>query len=194
MKGGTEPLPARRRVYLIRHGEAAASWGQAADPGLSEQGHDQARDSCTQLAARLEANAASLISSPLRRARETAAPLSEKLGTPLKIDERFREIPSPVALEHRQDWLRAFMRGSWSEQGAALHHWRDEVLGAFTALEDHSVVFTHFLVLNTILGWAETRDETLLYWPANASITVALEAEDGSWQFELGAQMRTRVN
>ncbi|MEL7043946.1 MAG: histidine phosphatase family protein, partial [Pseudomonadota bacterium] len=147
-----------------------------------------------QLAAQLDGNAATLISSPMRRARETAAPLTERLGAPLKVDERFREIPSPVALEHRQDWLRAFMRASWSEQGAALHHWRDEVLGAFAALEDHSVVFTHFLVLNTILGWAEDRDETLLFWPANASITMALEASDGSWQFELGVQMRSRVN
>ncbi|MEM1187943.1 MAG: histidine phosphatase family protein [Pseudomonadota bacterium] len=193
-EGGVAPPSAGRRVYLVRHGEAAASWAQAADPGLSAEGHEQAADACRALALRLENRPVALISSPLRRARETAAPLSERLGMPVKIDERFREIPSPVALEQRQDWLRAFMRRRWSMQAASLHEWRNRVLGAFATLEDQSVVFTHFLVLNTILGWAEHRDETLLYWPANASITVASEDTEGHWDFEPGEQMRSRVN
>jgi len=31
-------------IYLVRHGEAAASWGESSDPGLSELGWQQAED------------------------------------------------------------------------------------------------------------------------------------------------------
>ena len=30
------------KIFLIRHGEAAQSWDQSADPGLSELGKEQA--------------------------------------------------------------------------------------------------------------------------------------------------------
>ena len=36
-------MAAARTVYLVRHGEAAASWETAVDPGLSAAGQQQAR-------------------------------------------------------------------------------------------------------------------------------------------------------
>ena len=36
-------MAAQRTVYLVRHGEAAASWETAVDPGLSAAGQQQAR-------------------------------------------------------------------------------------------------------------------------------------------------------
>ena len=44
-------------IYLVRHGEAAASWAQATDPGLSEFGHEQARAAARLLRPRLAARA-----------------------------------------------------------------------------------------------------------------------------------------
>jgi hypothetical protein len=93
-----------------------------------------------------------------------------------------REIPSPVPLAERQDWLRGFMRGRWSDQDAGLLAWRAAILGALAELPDRAVVFTHFLVLNTIVGAQEQRDETLVFWPANASVTALHAIGDGGWQ------------
>lgn len=180
------------RVFLVRHGEAAASWGQDPDPPLSDDGRAQARTAAQRLTGL--ATASSLISSPLRRAQETAAPLAEVLKVPVLIDNRVAEIPAPVPLAERQDWLRAFMRQRWSHQPEELLLWRGAILEAVFELPAGAVVFSHFLVINTIVGSLQGADNTLVCWPANASITV-LERDGGQWLLaELGAQMRSRVN
>ena len=182
-----------RQVILVRHGEAAASWGQSPDPGLSELGQQQAERVCEQLRPRFAALSPNIISSPLLRAQETAAPLATSLAAAIELDARFREIPSPSPLESRQTWLRSFMGGRWSDQDAGLHQWRSEMIHALEGLADSSVVFTHFLVINTIVGWIRDVDETLVFWPANASVTTVTFA-DGIWTAETGEEMESRVN
>lgn len=183
-----------RRLFIVRHGEAAASWGESADPGLSGPGHEQATAVRDQLLSRLDGAEPALFTSPLRRARETAMPLAEHFQRPVTVDERFREIPSPVPLAQRQDWLRAFMRSTWAEQDDTLHGWRAAILEGLAALPDRSVIFTHFLVLNAVVGWHRGSDETLVFWPANASVTELLCDSRGQWRACPGEQMRTRVN
>ncbi len=185
---------ANRVVYWVRHGEAAAKWGQSKDPGLSKLGHEQAREASDQLLEVLDGASATLISSPLARAQETAAPLAAALSCDVTIDERVREIPSPSPLDGRQEWLRAFMRGRWSEQDQGLHKWRAGILDTLAELPSQTVVFSHFLVLNTVVGAQEGSDKTLLFWPANASITVLTENDQGSWDVALGEQMSSIVN
>ncbi|EED30977.1 phosphoglycerate mutase family protein [gamma proteobacterium NOR5-3] len=183
-----------RLIYLVRHGEAAASWGQSADPGLSELGHTQAKVAADYLETQINAADMSLISSPLLRARETAMPLAERLGKSVAIDERFREIPSPLPLAERQDWLRGFMRQQWSEQPGGLHTWRDSMVQAVEALSGSTVIFTHFLVINALVGWYNKRAETLVFWPDNASVTV-LECDAAGIRVKsLGDEMSTVVN
>ena len=181
-------------IYLVRHGEAAASWGEDPDPPLSENGQREAADAAAQLQPLLGPAGGRLLSSPLLRARQTAEPLASALACEPLIDERFREIPAPVSLERRQQWLRSFMRQRWSEQDAAISGWRDGMMGALRDLAGSSVVFTHFLVINTIVGELQERDETLLFWPANGSITT-LERRNGALAVvALGEEMRSRVN
>jgi probable phosphoglycerate mutase len=190
-------MSAKPLVYLVRHGEAAASWGQSADPGLSELGRQQAEEACKSLRDALDASMQTptprLISSPLLRARQTAEPLLRSLSMEPVIDERFREIPSPVPLAQRQDWLRGFMGESWSAQGDALQHWRDTILEAIHAVETPTVIFTHFLVINAIVGAMRGEDATLVFWPANCSVTT-LAREGTEWTVCEGEVMRSTVN
>jgi broad specificity phosphatase PhoE len=182
------------RLFLVRHGEAAASWGQDADPPLSERGRDQARVAADLLQAKLAGVEPLLVSSPLRRAQETAAPLCDRLHAPVAIDERFREIPAPVPLPERQGWLRDFMGQRWSEQDDDLLAWRQGILAALEQVPAGAVVYTHFLVINAVVGILQQRDETLCFWPGNASITV-LERKAGVLGLqELGEQMASRIN
>lgn len=183
-----------RTIYLVRHGEAAASWGQSADPGLSELGHSQAVEAARTLQIQLDGAPVTLISSPLLRAQETAAPLAAALGHNVLIDERFREIPSPVPLADRQAWLRGFMGEQWPDQHASLVAWRNDIVAAVEALESSAVVFTHFLVINALVGWFEQRQETLVFWPDNASVTVLDGAVGATRIRALGRQMQTKVN
>ncbi len=185
--------PAPGSIYLVRHGEAEASWGQSPDPGLSQLGGEQAETAAQRLAG-LVGEGATLVSSPLQRARETARPLAGALGLELRIDERFREIPSPVPLEERQNWLRSFMAGQWSGQDDGLVAWRGDILRALTELPPQTVVFTHFLVINTVVGHLQGRDDTLVFWPANASITQLEQTGTDLRLLSLGEEMDTHVN
>ena len=181
-------------IYLVRHGEAAASWTQAPDPGLSPLGYEQACTAAGVLAPRLSGSAIQLISSPLTRALETAAPLSRKLGLAVDIDEAFREIRSPVPLPQRQAWLRQFMQQRWDEQPDSLHLWREQATRRLLALERPAVVFTHFLVINAVVGQLQGSEATLCCWPDNGSITHLRHRGDRLELVELGAQMSTAVN
>ena len=60
------------KIFLIRHGEAAQSWNQSADPGLSELGKEQALECFDTLDAKENLNQFNLVSSPLKRAQETS--------------------------------------------------------------------------------------------------------------------------
>lgn len=181
-------------IYLVRHGEAAAKWGQSSDPGLSELGRVQARGSAEALLPCLSADVR-LVSSPLQRARETALELSELLGNrAIDIDGAYSEIPAPVPLEQRQQWLRAFMQEHWDEQPEQLHQWRRSILSSLGSLESETVVFSHFLVINTVVGSLQRRGETLCCWPDNAAIVHLRKVGSSLELIDLGRQMQTVVN
>jgi len=180
-------------IFLVRHGEAAASWGQSSDPGLSELGVQQAVQAAQTLREQIPANTL-LLSSPLARARETAAPLAHALGQPGQLDAVFCEIPAPVPLAQRQVWLRQFMQQHWYEQPAELSQWRAAAWQRLVDLPRSAVVFTHFLVINAIVGQLQGRPETLCFLPDNASITRLRHTGTGLELVALGDEMETVVN
>ena len=72
-------------IYLVQHGDKERLAG---DPGLTELGRGQAGATARWLhGAGLQA----LFSSPLRRARETAAAIAAATGLPVQLDSRLRE-------------------------------------------------------------------------------------------------------
>ena len=94
------------KIYIIRHGEAAKSWEVDRDPELSLKGREQAQN-ISDILAQEDLNDFQIISSPLRRAIETAEPISKKLKKEVKIDESFIEIPSPgIDMSESPSWLR----------------------------------------------------------------------------------------
>ena len=180
------------KIYLVRHGEAAASWRESDDPGLSTLGHQQAAATAQRLAEHVDSNIC-LISSPLQRARETAQPLSMKLDTEITIIDAFREIPTPVERAERQTWLNDIARQSWGEQHEMVQEWHRALLQQLTLIQQPTVVFTHFMVLNVIVGKLTAKDQVVCFLPDNASVTT-LELNNGSLQLlELGQQLRTVV-
>ncbi|MCM6776922.1 histidine phosphatase family protein [Nocardia sp. CDC159] len=100
------------QLVLVRHAqpERALAASGPADPGLTELGVEQAGRVPAALA-RLEIGAhriARVVSSPQRRARETAAPTAEKLGLPVDVvdglAEYDRELPAYVPIEAARGW------------------------------------------------------------------------------------------
>lgn len=165
------------RIHLVRHGRATAGWDVDPDPGLDELGARQADTAAATLAA---GPRAVLLSSPLRRCRETASPLAARWGAEVGIEPRVAEIPSPdgVPMGERVEWLRAAMRGTWADLGPRYTTFRDDIVTALTSLTEPTVVFSHFIAINAVIGAATGDDRLVIRSLDNASITV-VEVGDG---------------
>jgi ribonuclease H / adenosylcobalamin/alpha-ribazole phosphatase len=79
-------------TLLLRHGQTAMSvekrFSGVGDPPLTEAGRAMAAAAATRLAT---SGATAVVSSPLRRARETAALVGEALGVDVEVEEGLRE-------------------------------------------------------------------------------------------------------
>jgi broad specificity phosphatase PhoE len=181
------------KIYLVRHGEAAASWQEAENPGLSERGQEQAAAAAQQLLQCIDP-AIHLVSSPMQRARETAEPLSQGLGVEVSIVEAFREIPTPVPLPERQAWLKSVARQSWDEQHDMVRQWHRSLLQELRQIRQPTVVFTHFMVLNAIVGALSAKDRVVCFLPDNTSITTLQWSDETLQVVELGRELRTKVH
>ena len=177
-------------IYLVRHGEAAASWGEDPDPGLSHLGRQQARQVRDELERYENLH---IVSSPLLRAKETAQPLATALRKQVHIEDQFREIPSPVDIGDRQAWLSGFMRQEWQEQGPEVLSWRDRAWESLFELENHTAIFTHFMVINAICSRLMEAPETVCCVPDNGSITRLKLAGRSLELVDVGRQQQTHV-
>jgi broad specificity phosphatase PhoE len=179
------------RLVLVRHAEPAASWGDHLDPGLSAVGERQAEE----VARRLERRGpVPIVSSPLLRARETAAPLERRWAAEATVLAAVGEIPTPRSLSQpRVDWLRAVLAGRWSEVEDAARRWRAELLDTLRAVDDPTVVFTHFVAINVVVGVATGDDRVWSCSPAHASVT-DIEVDGTTLEVvSLGDQSASRI-
>lgn len=156
-------------VVLVRHGEAAAGWTDDLDPGLSDLGQEQAQRVAELLAA---LGPRPIFSSPMRRCRETAAPLARLWSRQAEIEQRVGEIQAPDHDVHaRGPWLGEVLRKRWSELPDEQRAWRGSVIDALSALADDCVVFTHFVAINAAIGAATGDDRVVIHRVGNCSMT-----------------------
>lgn len=149
-------------LIVLRHGrtEANASGlllGRRLDPGLDDLGRAQA----AALGAAV-VGAARVVSSPLRRARETAA----ALGLPVEVDDRWAEMDygeldgTPIADVPAETWVRWRSDLDHAPPGgesiAALGARVRDACGALAAeaAERDVVVVTHVSPLKAAVAWA----------------------------------------
>ena len=175
-RGWTPPGGKPTTLVLVRHGvtrhtlEKRFSGGLAsANPGLSEEGRDQARATATWLAPMAERISA-VVSSPVRRTHETAEIIAEALGHPIEVESGFAEMEfgvwdgltfDEVAEQHR-DALDAWL-GSLDavpgEGGESFRVVESRVLqGLQRVLDTHAgetvVVVSHVTPIKTLVAHA----------------------------------------
>ncbi len=118
----------RTIVHLLRHGEVfnpeGVLYGRLPGYHLSELGRTMAERATEYLR---ERDVTVIVSSPLERAQETAAPLAEALDLPVKLDDRLLEAENHFegmvfgvgdgSLRHPRHWPHLYnpFRPSWGE-------------------------------------------------------------------------------
>jgi len=160
------------RLFLVRHGEPEDHWGGGGDPGLSRFGKNQV-DLCAQRLAEL--GPLKIVSSPAKRAQESAAPAAKLQRQNIIVEPRIGEVPAPPGVSDVREWMRQNFSSSsthtWSEAGPAMQKWREGVLAAARAVNADTAMFTHYVAINVIMGAAMQVDATAVCRPEFASIT-----------------------
>lgn len=170
------------RVYMVRHGRAAAGWNVDPDPALDDLGRAQALAAATEL---VPLGQMAVVTSPLLRCQQTAFPTAAAWQVEARIDPRVGEIPSPAGftLEGRGEWLRGAMAGTWTQvaesSGAHYTEYRDTIARAVAELREDTVVFSHYIAINAVIGSATGDDRVVIAQLDNCSITVFDVSDDG---------------
>jgi len=164
------------------------------DPGLDALGHSQAEAVTEKLKG---LGPLPILSSPLRRTRETAAPLARLWNVEPVIEKAVAEIPSPwgMTLDARVAWLRNLMGGTWRDSARDLAEWREDCIASVTEISRDTVIFSHYVAINVIFGAATGDHRVVAFSPDNCSVTV-FETDGSSLKLvEKGAEASlTKVN
>jgi broad specificity phosphatase PhoE len=180
------------RLHLVRHGRAAAGWDTDVDPDLDDLGWAQAHELALRLAS---VGPDDVITSPLLRCRSTAAPLCAVWQVEPIVEPVVSEIPSPHGVEmgERVAWLREVMTGSWAELGARYVGYRDRVVARLAEIERDTVVFSHFVAINAVIGHCLGDDRLVIRSLDNCSVTI-VDVVDGAWSLvETGREADTLI-
>jgi broad specificity phosphatase PhoE len=178
------------QVLLIRHALPLRSEpGAGSDPDLSEEGIEQAKRLPEALA---RFPISRLVSSPQRRAVQTAQPVADGLGLDIDIDERLAEydrdlahyIPvEQIAAEYPQELARLASGHlpSTVDEDAFLARINDGIrdIAATGDHEDTVAVFSHGGVINGLLHSILRTDRILCVNVDYAGITRLLSSRKG---------------
>lgn len=176
----------------MRHGKAAASYAEERDPGLDQAvGVAQAEAVALRLA---PLGPLPILCSPMRRTRETAAPLARHWQRMPLIEPRISEVPSPVDdPAARMAWLRTAMAGPWSALGPAQREWRDGVLATVRAIPVDTVLVTHYVPINALVGAIRGGGAVRVFAPDYCSVTI-LDNDVGELRLiERGHEAETKI-
>lgn len=180
------------RITMVRHGRAAAGWDDHVDPPLDAIGVRQA----AAVAARMAAGPrAAIVSSPRRRCVETAEALARLWDSRPEIAAAVDEIPSPegVPTNARAAWLRDATGATWAELGARYCAYRDAVVAWVAARSVDTVVFSHFVALNAVIGAALGDDRVVIHSLDNCSVSVVEINSCGLRLVEAGHEADTLI-
>jgi broad specificity phosphatase PhoE len=179
-------------VWLVRHGRATAGWDTDPDPGIDDLGRQQAVEVARRLA---PLGPLPIVTSPLLRCRMTAVPLAEAWDVVPVVAPEVAEIPSPegVPMGERTGWLRAAMTGTWAELGERYTSYRDGVRAFVAALGTDTVVVSHFVAINVVIGACLDDDRLVIRRLDNGSVTTVDVVDDRFALVEGGHEADTLI-
>jgi broad specificity phosphatase PhoE len=182
----------RVQLLLIRHALPLRSApGEGADPELSDVGFEQAR----RLPVALERHPIThVVSSPQRRAVQTAEPVASALGLTVEIDERLAEYDRDMAHYIPIEQIRTEFPDEWDRlargqlpSGVDENAFTARVFAAIDDVVAHGghvdtvALFSHGGVINVILHQILGTERLLLFPIDYASITRLRYSRNGAF-------------
>jgi probable phosphoglycerate mutase len=172
-------------LLLIRHAlpvrVEGGPHGGPADPHLAPLGVHQAEALAAWLS---EERVDAIWSSPMRRARETAEPVSDRLGLPVTVDEGLAEFDRLADSYIPIEELKAANDPRWYEVPERPEDFVADVVAAVERViashpSQRVAVICHGGVVNAYCGHVLGIDEPLFFLPAYTSISRVLASAAG---------------
>ena len=189
-------------IYLIRHGRALSGW-DTSDPNLDLTGKEQSEKIALKLS-KIAKEPFDVFSSPLIRCIETAEPFSKITNKKIKIENKIIEIPSPIKnLKNRVVWLKRVLPLTWNElisdedsKESKIDYflWRENILKFFLSLKKDTFIFTHYLVINSVVSHLRKSDKVVFFNPDNTSLTHLSLSDKKLKIISLGDEASTLIN
>ena len=189
-------------IYLIRHGRALSGW-DTSDPNLDLTGKEQSEKIALKLS-KIAKEPFDVFSSPLIRCIETAEPFSKITNKKIKIENKIIEIPSPIKnLKKRVLWLKRVLPLTWNElisdeysKESKIDYflWRENILKFFLSLKKDTFIFTHYLVINSVVSHLRKSDKVVFFNPDNTSLTHLSLSDKKLKIISLGDEASTLIN
>lgn len=173
-------------IYLVRHGESTANVSRRfcgiTDVELSDFGKNQALEAALSLKGEYIDK---IYASPLKRAYETAKIISEQINVDVKTVECLREVNFGIFENMTWDEIQKNYKNETDDWIKLGYHYKFpegesygeiiERIGHFIEnIEDHSVIVSHFGIIQGILLYLEIADSSTLwdYHISNCDIIV----------------------
>lgn len=180
-------------LLLIRHAEPVRVEAETgiADPPLTETGREQARSLTAWLAAE---HVDHVVTSPLRRARETAEPVAAHFGLEPEVVDGIAEfdaeaasyIPIEELRANRDPRLLAMAEGRWEELGSMVEpeSFRDGAVATVDGIAaahpgKRVAVVCHGAVINVYLGDVIGTPRLLWFEPHYTSVSRVIVSRTG---------------
>ena len=89
-------------------------------------------------------------------------------------------------------WLRQASAGTWTELGSRYTDYRDQVAAFVTSLRSSTVVVSHYIAINAVIGKVTGDDRVVIASLDNCSVTVLDVTSAGDAEVvEIGGQADT---
>jgi broad specificity phosphatase PhoE len=121
--------------------------------------------------------------------------LAGRWGVTAELQPLVAEIPSPegVAFGQRVPWLRAAMTGTWTALGPRYLDYRDAVAAYIASLRSDTVVTSHFIAINAVIGACTGDDRVVIRSLDNTSVTVVETSPAGMVLVQGGHEADTLI-
>ena len=181
-------------LLLVRHGEAAESWGKHPDPGLSELGIKQSASLVNNKMLEL-LDSYSFVSSPKLRAKITAEPLIKKFNKELIIQDAYSEIPSDdIDNSQKKAWLTNVMNTDIRDLPDFVANWRNNIIKHSLGVSQNTIIFTHFMVINALVSSLLQKSALMYFYPNYVSVTKITFENKEVKSISLGDEKKTIIN
>ena len=135
------------------------------------------------------------ISSPKLRAIETAKPIANKFNKEVKIDETFIEIPSEnIETDQKQNWLKQLVQKEKKQLPSNIKLWEKNIYEKIKSFRQNTIIFSHFMVINSILSTLSSHNHLLYFYPGYSSVTKIINIDGELNHFLCEGNKKTLIN